>query len=447
MKKLFLTLIMIGTALYVQAQSLSTVRGKTRDGKTVEVKYYHGTVSDQIESVQYQVVDELQARVSSLQTDLKSLQNRINATNDELRQLRKEVDGGNANADNLRLKIDEKNVTIDSLNQQKASLTNELLQLEAQQLELQARYDSLFARQQSLQAENQSLLNEKQSLEDERQSQLAKPKPEPKVAIVQAGERSEKTAVVGVGLGVGPVFMGNSIDDSWTQDTRLGGCAAIYYGTPRLSETFPISIEVGVGMRRFVMAGHRDMYFDTLGCTDRFGHNYQAYLSTTDLREKLVLTYIDIPIRFCFGQPAKDRVTAYFKIGVTPSINLLSNLNTYGTYNLTGHYDYIDTHHSNVTYEYNPILGFGIGDYYEDVTLDISLFNLWGNAAFGVYVPFKGTNLLLNAGVKADYSILSLGKVNNGHFEGTPFRKAGLLNAGGRVFVPSVEIGLVYTIK
>lgn len=447
MKKLFLTLIMIGTALYVQAQSPSTVRGKTRDGKTLEVKYYHGTVSDQIESVQYQVVDELQSKVGSLQSDLKSLQNRLNATNDELRQLRKDVEGGNADAENLRQKIAEKNATIDSLNQQRASLNNELLHFEAQQMELQARYDSLFARQQSLQAEKQSLLNEKQSLEDERQSLLAKSKPEPKVVVVQAGERPEKSPVVGVGLGIGTVFMDNSIDESWAKDTRLGGCAAIYFGTPCLFESFPISIEVGVGMRRFVMAGHRDMSSDTLGCTDRFGDDYQAYLLTTDLKEQLVLTYIDIPIRLCFGQPAKDRVTAYFKIGVTPSINLLSNLDTYGTYNLKGHYDYIDTHHSNVTYEYNPILGFGIGDYYEDVTLDISRFNLWGNAAFGVYVPFKGTNLLLNAGVKADYSILSLGKVNNGHFEGTPLRKAGLLNAGGRVFVPSVEIGLVYTIK
>lgn len=449
MKKLFLTLIMIGTALFVQAQSLSTVKGKTRDGKTVEVKYYHGTISDQIESVQYQVVDELQARINTIQSESKSLQNRLDAANAELRQLRSQVEGGNADAKSLRREIAEKSATIDSLNQQKASLNGELLQLEAQQLELQARYDSLFTVQQSLQDEKQSLedekqtlLNEKQSWKDERQSLLAKPKPERKVVVVQAGEQPEKTPVVGLELGMGPAFMGNSVDDSWAKDTRLCGRVAVYYCTPRLIESFPISIEAGLGMRRFAMAAHQDVAFEKIDCTDNDGDAYQASLSTNDLKEQLTLTYLDIPIRLCFGQPAKDRVTAYFKIGVMPSINLLSNFNASGTYTLKGYYPQWD-----VTLEDIPELGFGGGDYHENAVADISRFNLWGNAAFGVYVPFKGTHLLLNAGVKADYSILSIGTVSVGQYAGTPLREAGLLDAGGRVFIPGVEVGLVYTIK
>lgn len=454
MKKLFLTLIVIGATLCVQAQSLSTVRGKTRDGKTVEVKYYHGTISDQIESVQYQLVDELQARINTLQSDAKSLQQRIDAANTELRQLRSQVAGGNADAERLHQEIAEKSATIDSLNQQKASLNGELLQLEAQRLELQARYDSLLVKKQSLQDEKQSLedekqllLNEKQSWEDERQSLLSKPKQEPKVVVVQAGEKPDKTPVIVVELGADPVFMGNSIGDNWAKDTRLGGHAAIYYGTPGLSESFPVSIEIGVGMRRFGMGAHQDMLFDTLDCTDRFGHDYHAYFSTSDLKEKLTLTYLDIPIRLCFGQPAKDRLTAYFKIGITPSINLLSNLNATGTYDLAGHYDMIDNEPCNVTIKNDRLLGFVCDDYYEEATLNISRFNLWGNAAFGVYVPLKGTHLLLNAGVKADYSILSIGTMSISHFDGTPLRKSGILNNGSRVFIPSVEVGLVYTIK
>lgn len=442
MKKIFLTLIMIGTALFVQAQTLSTVKGKTRDGKTVEVKYYHGTISDQIESVKYQVVDEMQARINSLQSDVKSLQNRLDAANAELKQLRSEVNGGNADAKNLRQEIAEKAATINSLNQQKDSLNSELTKLEAQRLEFQTRYDSLLTAQQSLLAEKQSLLDEKQSLEDERLSLLAKPKPERKVVVVQAGEQPEKTPVVGLELGMGPAFMGNCVDDSWAKDTRLGGRVAVYYGTPCLSESFPISIEAGLGMRRFAMAAHQDMAFEKIDCTDIDGDAYQASLSTNDLKEQLTLTYLDIPIRLCFGQPAKDRVTAYFKIGVTPSINLLSNFNSSGNYTLKGYYPQWD-----VTLEDIPELGFGGGDYHENAVADISRFNLWGNAAFGVYVPFKGTHLLLNAGVKADYSILSIGTVSVGQYAGTPLREAGLLDAGGRVFIPSVEVGLVYTIK
>lgn len=442
MKKIFLTLIMIGAALFVQAQTLSTVKGKTRDGKTVEVKYYHGTISDQIESVKYQVVDEMQARVNALQSDVKSLQNRLDAANTELKQLRGEVNGGNADAKKLRQDIAEKAATINSLNQQKDSLNSELLKVEAQRLELQTRYDSLLTAQQSLLAEKQSLLAEKQSLEDERQSFLAKPKPERKVVVVQAGEQPEKTPVVGLKLGMGPAFMGNSVDDSWAKDTRLCGRIAVYYGTPRLSESFPISIEAGLGMRRFAMAAHQDVAFEKKDCTDIDGDAYQASLSTNDLKEQLTLAYLDIPICLCFGQPAKDRVTAYFKIGVTPSINLLSNFNSSGTYTLKGYYPQWD-----VTLENIPELGFGGGDYHENAAADISRFNLWGNAAFGVYVPFKGTHFILNAGMKADYSILSIGTVSVDQYAGTPLREAGLLDAGGRVFIPGVEVGLVYTIK
>lgn len=456
MKKLFLTLIMISTALFVQAQSLSTVRGKTRDGKTVEVKYYHGTISDQIESVQYQVVDELQARIKTLQSESKSLQQRLDAANTELKQLRKQANGGNSDEEGLLQEIAEKTATIESLNEQKANLNGELLQLEAQRLELQARYDSLLAKQQSLQdekqtleaekqsleAEKQSLLNQKQSKENKEQSQIPKPKPEPKVVVVQAGEKPEKTPVIGIELGMGPVFMGKCVDDSWAKDMKLGGRAAVYFGTPRLGESSPMSIEIGLGVRWFGMEAHQDMTYDTKECTDIDGHEYQAYFSTFDLKEKLTLTCLDIPIRLCFGQPAKDRVSAYFKIGVTPSINLLSGFNASGTYSLKGYYPQWD-----VTLEDIPELGFGSGDYHENATADISRLNLWGNAAFGVYVPFKGTHLLLNAGVKADYSILSIGTVGVGQYDGTPLRKAGLLNNGGRVFVPSVEVGLVYTIK
>lgn len=454
MKKLFLILIMISAALFVQAQSLSTVRGKTRDGKTVEVKYYHGTISDQIESVQYQVVDELQARINTLQSESKSLQNRLDAANAELRQLRSQVDGGNANAEGLRQEIAAKSATIESLNEQKASINGELLLLEAQKLELQARYDSLLVKQQSLQdekqslqAEKQTLLNEKQSWEDERQSLLAKPNPEPEVVVVQAGEQPEKTPVIGLELGMGPVFMGNSVDGSWAKDTKLGGSIAVYYGTPRLGESLPVSIEIGVGLRRFTMAAHKDMSYDTLmNSNDINGIDYHAYLSTKNLKEQLALTYLDIPIRLCFGQPTKDRVSAYFKIGITPSINIISNFKGSGTYISEG--DYSDTLEI-VFGLINPIpdLDYGNGDYYEKTTLDISRFNLWGNAAFGVYVPFKGTHLLLKAGIKADYSILSIGTVSVGQYAGTTLRKAGLLNAGGRVFIPSVEVGLVYTIN
>ena len=75
MKKLFLILIVTAITSTAWSQSqLSTVRGKTKDGKTVKVEYYQGAVEDVIKSVKYQLVDELQAEVTNLQNKLKTQQ-------------------------------------------------------------------------------------------------------------------------------------------------------------------------------------------------------------------------------------------------------------------------------------------------------------------------------------------------------------------------------------
>ena len=84
MKKLFLILVMTATAATAFAQSqLSTVRGKTKEGKTIKVDYYQGTVEDVIQSVKYQLVDELQAEVKSLQNQTKTLQGKVDEANNQ----------------------------------------------------------------------------------------------------------------------------------------------------------------------------------------------------------------------------------------------------------------------------------------------------------------------------------------------------------------------------
>ena len=84
-------------------------------------------------------------------------------------------------------------------------------------------------------------------------------------------------------------------------------------------------------------------------------------------------------------------------------------------------------------------------DCYDDVEPEIKGFNLWGNVAFGAYVPFKGSPIVLNAGVKLDYPFMSFGTINAAN--NLPDGKAGLLQNGGKVIIPSVEVGLVYTLK
>ena len=78
MKKILLTIAitLLVTVAWAQSQ-LTTVRGKTKDGKTIKVEYYQGTVEDYVESVKYQLVDELQAKVADLQTKLDAANKQI----------------------------------------------------------------------------------------------------------------------------------------------------------------------------------------------------------------------------------------------------------------------------------------------------------------------------------------------------------------------------------
>ena len=71
MKKTLLIFLMMAMTFGVLAQSqLNTIRGKTKDGKTIKIDYYKGSVEDYVESVKYQVVDELQSKVNDLQKEI-----------------------------------------------------------------------------------------------------------------------------------------------------------------------------------------------------------------------------------------------------------------------------------------------------------------------------------------------------------------------------------------
>ena len=120
MKKLFLILMMTGLTLTAMAQSqLSTVRGKTKDGKNLKVQYYKGSVEDVIQSVSYDLVDELQAKSNKLQADL-------DAAKKEIKNLQASGGGGDATElKNLRKKVKD-------YEKENANLTKQIKDLKKQ---------------------------------------------------------------------------------------------------------------------------------------------------------------------------------------------------------------------------------------------------------------------------------------------------------------------------
>ena len=401
MKKILLTIAvtLLFTAVWAQSQ-LTTVRGKTKDGKSIKVEYYQGTVEDYVESVKYQLVDELQARVSDLQ-------GKLDAANKQLKSSQGSgSSGNNAEIKRLNNQINELNKTLDDLQGQ--LVTSEL-------------------DKDSIALANANLLEQVDAFEkrvDDLEKELAKASSWP------TGLANTKP-IVGVAFGLGPAFLRDELAEGWSKDVHWAMKVEVYGGTPRLSKSFPISVEGGLGIRSYKLSASSTACVTEKDDVDADGDSYHAIYNFSNRTESLSLTYLDIPIRACFGQPAMGRMGVYAKVGVTPSVKLASSFKGTGTYSLKGYYPQWD-----VTLENIHELDFGNGFdcYDDDVKPELNGFVLWGNLLLGGYMPFGDSPLLLNAAVCLDIPFVGAGKITD---------EVHLIGNHGMVVIPSFEIGLV----
>ena len=439
MKKFLLTIAvaMLVTSAWAQSQ-LTTVRGKTKEGKTIKVEYYKGSVEDYVESVKYQLVDELQARVNDLQ-------DKLDAANKQIKDLKSGSGGSNSNeVKRLNAEIEELNKALDNLQNQlvNSELSNDSLIAVNKSLseqagtkvinttiyndnELKRTKDSIAARNNTIRKLNHTIEKyEKQVNDLEKELQIASSKPT---------GYSRPAPVIGVALGMGPVFMSDELPEGWSRNIHWAKKAEVYFGTARMSRSVPFSIEAGVGLRNYKLSAVGAPGVQTVDATDADGDTYQAIYTYSNRTESLAMTYLDIPVRACFGQPVKNHVSVYAKVGVTPSVKVSSSFTGTGTYELKGYYPQWDVTLENITE-----LGFGSDkECYAAVEPEMKLFVLWGNLAVGAYVPFKNSPLLLNAGLGLDIPFMGAGTAAEG---------MNLLSKGGKAIIPSMEVGLVITL-
>lgn len=459
MKKIFLVLVMTTLVSSAWAQSqLTTVRGKTKDGKTIKVEYYQGNVEDYVESVKYQLVDELQARVTELQ-------GKLDAANRQVRELKARNQGGdkenqinelygqidvlNDNIRKLNRQLTEKNISYDSLVTVNQGLQEQIANANnvkpvavnpnGNEKELKRLRDSIVSKDATISRLHNSLADCERQMD-----QLEKRLQTMSASSNQSGPSQPaapakptapvKSPAIGVELGIGPAFTRDELEEGWASELGWAKKIDVYFGTARLSDGFPISIEAGVGLRNLKLSANGSACEQTVAATDVDGDSYQAIYTYGARTENLSLTYLDIPVRVCFGQPAKNFVSVYAKVGLTPSILMNASFEGTGTYSLKGYYPQWD-----VTLEDISELGFGSGmECYDGVEPEMNSFVLWGNLAVGAYVPFGNAPVLLNAGIGLDMPFMTLG---------TASETIQVLSNGGKVVIPSVEIGLVYTLK
>lgn len=425
MKKLIIIIAtaLIATAAWAQSGQLQTVKGKTKDGKRINVQYYKGTAQDRIESVKYELVDELQAENKNKQNTINDLQNQLNNANKRIDKLNNQLkDSGNSEQiTELQGQVSQKDIELEQKNEQ-------IRQLEAQLS--------------SLQNENQRLQRQVDSLNYVNQQ------------LRQKKSRIAMTSVLGVEANVGSVLLSKKdLTNPWEKALSWNKQVTLYYGTSRLSESFPVSIEAGLGFRSLPMKARIDHHevSDNLQ-QDCDNVIYRPDYVFDDFSEKLTVNCLEVPVRICIGQPDNSKVSVYTKLGVTPSF-ILSAYLANGSYSKTGYYP-----NWNVTFEDIEELGFfnNGGEGNQKMT-PTKRFNLWGNAAFGAYVPLN-SSILFNVGAKLDYPILTTGSFTYDVESSTSATDnksqllpdalpAGLANYNGRMLIPSLQAGIIYTLK
>ena len=376
------------------------------------MQYYKGTAQDYIESVKYQLVDELKAENKTKQNNINELQTKLNQANKKIDQLSKQK-GGSGNAEE-----------INNLNNQLSEKENEINQLNEQ-------LNNLKAQLNEAQNENTWLRKQLDSIKEvNRQLSLNKNRP-------------AKHPVIGVEANMGSVFLSNNnLNNPWEKMLSWNKQVDVYYGTGRLTESLPISLEAGVGFRSLPMSASIDHYKASVATPDCVNDMYQTILDNCS--QKLTLNCVEVPVRLCIGQPDKDKISVYTKLGVTPSFVLSSKLAN-SAYSIKGYYP-----EWNVTFEEIPELGFfNNGGEGSKAVTPTNKFNLWGNAAFGAYFPLS-SSLLFNVGAKLDYPIMKTGSFKSLSTAADKDKLSlpdGLTTYNGRMLIPNLQVGFVYAVK
>lgn len=426
MKKIFLIIVMTSVVATTWAQQLSTIRGKTKDNKTLTVQYYPGTFEDRIESVKYQVVDELQNNVKTLQNNVKDLQNNVktlqgnlNEANKQIIQLNNELEKARTQGQDsqaLGQQLEDKEKEIAHLKPQIDSLTTLIEKANLEKSHLESQLDSITA------------------------IEVQEQKPEKPTTTDMS------TFVIGVEAAMGPTIFNTGLDAPWAKSITWNKQVAVYFGTPRFTESFPLSAEVGVGANQLPISACIYQYNEQIeGWEDNDGDLCTAHYSFDNLSEKLTMTSIGIPVRLCFGQPIKNKTSVYAKLGVTPSLLLVSTFSRHGKYSLKGEYPQWDVILENI-----EELGYHTDVEFDGKTTKVkpqNLFNLWGNLALGAYIPM-GSTLLLNMGLKLDYPIIVTNSFDTADGSNLNIQGwDGLLNRPQKSLIVSFDIGLVINLK
>lgn len=398
-------------------ENLITVRGKTYDKKNIKVEYYKGKTEDIITNIDYDVVDELQAKIKKYEAEIAQLKEKVGNSPAEIKKLNRRIKGLE---DSLNYYASKSGEMRKNLNNTRNSA---LLTI-----------DSLSDANRQLRLDIKKRNNE---LEQYRMRESCR-------------ELTYTSLSIDFGIGVDFMNNKNMKETIWHEGLYSTKYLDLMVETVRVTRRLPLSLSFGIEFREMTIGGVMENFSEMVRSTDTDGDSCTIVRRYKNISEKTSLSYVGIPISVNFGQPSSAKVSGYGRISLTPAFNVSKRMTASGEYNenVCGDIDAILSE--------APVLIQVINTpaYSDDYDPEINKFMLFGSVAGGIYVPVcnlkknpTGTSLVFKAGFKIDYTLLPVSKLSNND---ELFKyHLGSYNTLEKtcVFAPSFEVGLIYLFR
>lgn len=213
-----------------------------------------------------------------------------------------------------------------------------------------------------------------------------------------------------------------------------------------------VGMGAGLGVSYLYQTSFMWNHSETLdNFTDTDGNVSNVTLSYNNIKEKLKLTYLDIPLYLTIGTPSQTKICAYGNVGLKASILVANKFTGEGTY--TARSDKPVNQADRLEY-----YGTNKKSYSKKPEFDPSSFVLWGTLAGGVNFPLSNvvensipSKFILQVGAKIDYTLSKVSKsLSDPYFKDAKYRinQSNIFGKdGSRIFVPGVEVKLIYCIN
>ena len=435
MRKIIVLLSLLSFSAIVWSQKVIDVDG-TYKGQKITVKgRYRPNGTAEITSFSYAPYDKLNNEVNTLKSKMKSLEEEKKKLENKISTLEKNnnkpKDNKNGDCDtaSLQKQIRRLNKSIDSLstilNSKSSEMNNTGSEIAALRKQLE---DSATAHRSMIDNIRGNYSIQLKNKDEE----IAKLK-----LRVQGKGLNGNTLGIEASYGSSTIKNNLTNQDFWKSSFSPSAQIMATY-TLYFSKKSPVAIKIGVGYASYNGYYSAVQILDTVrGLTDDDGDKYDAHYNYSDIREKLSLKYLEVPILLHIGNSyLTNGVQAWIEAGIKASFNISSSFNGEGKYSCEGYYpDW------NVTLSDIDALGFVSNSdvYPTETTLELNKFVIWGIISAGMNIPL-GEKVSILVGAQCGYSLLPVSTnetIENRFVAGKPNVLSGestrIFNLGGKI--------------